>query len=250
MHGVTHHLFDVLNPSDEASVADYQALARQTIDDVHGRGAAAILVGGSGLYVSSVLWDFRFPGTDPDIRARWEAELEQSGPGMLHRKLKELDSDAAAAIGSSNGRRLVRALEVIELTGEKFGSGLPDEESLWKPATLIGVHTPRDELVERLDSRVRTMWSVGLLDEVASIGHENMGVTAARAIGYAQAIAQLEGRMTETDAIEATAALTRKYARRQVGWFKRYPNVTWLDSDREHTDHDHRVDVAVDSITR
>ena len=226
--GIPHHLLDVLDVSQEASVADYQLDARAAIEAIEASDAVPILVGGSGLYVSSVLFDFRFPGTDPDIRARLEAELADTGPGTLHRRLLELDPAAAASIGPSNGRRLVRALEVIELTGEPFGSGLPDEESFWRPTTVLGLTTPREELIVRLDERVEQMWRDGILEEVAGLG--DLGVTAARAIGYAQALAQLDGTMTEGEAIAQAQALTRRYARRQVGWFRRYPGVTWLES--------------------
>jgi tRNA dimethylallyltransferase len=229
--GIPHHLFDSLAVSDEASVAGYQGDARSAIAAVQERGAVPILVGGSGLYVSSVLYNFSFPGTDPVVRERLEAELLTAGPGALHRRLKELDEGAANAIGASNGRRLVRALEVIEITGEPFGSGLPDESDFHQPTTIIGLTAPRPLLVERLDARVHSMWQDGLLDEVRAIGPQNMGVTASRAIGYSQAIAEIEGRMTRDEAIEQTAALTRRYARRQVGWFRRYPGTTWLDSD-------------------
>jgi tRNA dimethylallyltransferase len=228
--GIPHHLLDVLGVRDEASVASYQPLAREAIGAIQARGAVPILVGGSGLYVSSVVFDFQFPGTDPEIRSRLEAELTRNGPGVLYRLLLERDPAAAKSIGPSNGRRLVRALEVIELTGEAFGSGLPSETALWKPTHFIGIQAPRAELVAQLDERVRDMWSRGLLDEVRAIGPANMGVTASRAIGYAQAIAQLNGELPESDAIEQTAALTRRYARRQVGWFRRYPDVSWLDS--------------------
>jgi tRNA dimethylallyltransferase len=229
--GIPHHLFDALAVSDEASVAGYQKDARAAIADIQQRGAVPILVGGSGLYVSSVIYNFTFPGTDPVIRERLEAELLTAGPGALHRRLEELDEGAANAIGASNGRRLVRALEVIEITGEPFGSGLPDESDFYQPTTIVGLAAPRPLLVERLDARVRSMWQDGLLDEVRAIGPQNMGVTASRAIGYSQAIAEIEGRMTRDEAIEQTAALTRRYARRQVGWFRRYPGTAWLDSD-------------------
>ncbi|MGV8883986.1 MAG: tRNA (adenosine(37)-N6)-dimethylallyltransferase MiaA [Microbacteriaceae bacterium] len=228
--GIPHHMLDVLAVTDEASVADYQVQARAAIDDIASRGAVPILVGGSGLYVSSVIYDFQFPGTDAAIRARLEAELTHLGPGLLFARLRELDPAAAASIGPSNGRRIVRALEVIELTGEPFGAGLPDETSYWRPTTVFGLTTPRDELVARLDERVAQMWRDGLLDEVRALATRELGVTAARAIGYAQAIAQLEGDLRELDAIEQTQALTRRYARRQVGWFKRYPGTTWLES--------------------
>jgi tRNA dimethylallyltransferase len=243
--GIPHHLLDALDPADEANVAAYQRDARAVIDDVTARAAVPILVGGSGLYVSSVLWDFRFPGTDPDIRASLTNELERGGPGLLYQRLRELDPAAAASIGPSNGRRLVRALEVIEITGEPFGSGLPDESALTRPTTILALQTPRDELVPRLNARVRHMWEAGILNEVRELGPERMGITAARAIGYAQAISQLAGRTSEAEAIEQTAALTRRYARRQVGWFRRYPVARWLASDDPE-----RVRLALDTIDR
>lgn len=243
--GIPHHLFDVLEPAEEASVARYQVAAREAVGRVRARGAVPILVGGSGLYVSSVVFDFRFPGTDPEVRARLETELTDRGPGLLHTRLAELDPAAAAAIGPSNGRRLVRALEVIEITGEPFGSGLPSDDALWTPTTILGMSSPRDVLVERLDRRAAEMFEHGIVDEVERIGPERMGVTASRAIGYAQAIAVLEGRLDTASAVAQTAALTRRYARRQVGWFKRYPGVTWLDVD----DPQH-VLAAVDTLSR
>lgn len=231
--GIPHHLLDILEVTEEASVADYQSRALEAIGDIRERGGTPILVGGSGLYVSSVLYDFRFPGTDPAIRARLEAELAASGPGMVFQRLRELDPDAAAAIGPHNGRRIVRALEVIELTGEPFGSGLPDESRLREPAVILGLSAPRESLVARLDERVAGMWRDGLLGEVRVLLHHGLerGVTARRAIGYAQAIAQLAGELPETEAIEQAAALTRRYARRQVGWFRRYPHAEWLEHD-------------------
>jgi tRNA dimethylallyltransferase len=188
-----------------------------------------ILVGGSGLYVSSVIQDFRFPGTDVDVRARLEAELEVLGPGVLYARLKERDAAAAASIGPSNGRRLVRALEVIEITGEEFGAGLPEDSEPWRDSTILGLQAPRDELVARLDARVVAMWAAGLVDEVRNLGE--LGITASRAIGYSQALAQLAGTLTEEQAIETAASLTRRYARRQVGWFRRYRTAEWLDYD-------------------
>jgi tRNA dimethylallyltransferase len=241
--GIPHHLLDVLEISDESSVADYQVQAREAIDDIQAREAVPILVGGSGLYVSSVLWNFRFPGTDAGIRGALETELETSGPGILYQRLSELDAAAAASIGPHNGRRLVRALEVIELTGEPFGSGLPDDSSPWRPVTIIGLHSPREILVPRLDARVARMWADGLLDEVRGLDRDRLGVTAARAIGYAQALAQLDGALTEGAAIEQAAALTRRYARRQVGWFRRYAAAHWFDADDAHL-----VDAALDTI--
>jgi tRNA dimethylallyltransferase len=246
--GVPHHLLDVLEPRDEASVARYQVEARTTIEQIWSRGALPILVGGSGLYVSSVVYDFRFPGTDAAIRERLEAELEQRGPGALHSRLRAVDRAAADAIGPANGRRLVRALEVIEITGTPFGAGLPSEASLWRPAITIGLRSERPELVERLDRRVRAMWRAGLVDEVAGLLPGGFGVTASRAIGYAQAIAQLRGELDEQQAMEQTAALTRRYARRQVGWFGRYTGTHWIDA--ASADRVRRALDAVDTLNR
>ena len=235
--GIPHHMLDTLDVSQEASVADYQVDARAVIQTTE----HPILVGGSGLYVSSVIYDFEFPGTDPQVRATLETELEHRGPGLLFQRLAELDPAAAASIGPSNGRRIVRALEVIELTGQPFGSGLPSEDKYWTPTVVIGLQAPRDVLVHRLDRRVEQMWADGLVNEAGSLG--TLGVTAARAIGYAQALDQIAGELTEGQAIEQAQALTRRYARRQVGWFRRYPGVTWLDFD----DPD-RVEKAMSAI--
>ncbi|TXK19834.1 tRNA (adenosine(37)-N6)-dimethylallyltransferase MiaA [Homoserinibacter sp. GY 40078] len=229
--GIPHLLLDVLEPSEEASVARYQIDARAVIDDILGRGVWPILVGGSGLYVGSVIDDFRFPGTDAGIRARLEAELEAEGPGILHRRLSTLDPEAAAAIGAHNGRRIVRALEVIELTGEPFGSGLPESRSRWRPTTIVGLRLERPVLIARLDARVERMWRAGLLAEVEGLRPAGLGTTASRAIGYAQALAQLDGALDEAQAIAETQALTRRYARRQVSWFRRDPDTVWLDAD-------------------
>ncbi len=229
--GIPHHLLDVLEPSEEASVAAYQQQARAAIDGILSRGAIPILVGGSGLYVSSVLYDFRFPGTDPAVRARLEAELLADGPGTLHRRLHAVDPEAAQAIGPHNGRRLVRALEVVSITGEPFGAGLPNESDLWRSTVTIGLRAERAELIERLDARVAGMWRDGLVDEVAALRPAGLGVTAARAIGYAQAVAQLDGILSEAEAIEQAASLTRRYARRQVGWFGRSSSTRWIDAD-------------------
>jgi tRNA dimethylallyltransferase len=233
--GIPHHLLDVLDPTEEASVADYQRDARATIEDIESRGAVPILVGGSGLYVSSVIQDFEFPGTDPEVRARLEGELESAGAAELHRRLVALDPVAAGGIGPHNGRRLVRALEVIELTGEPFGAGLPEDRPPWRDALFIGLRTDRERLVERLDARAAAMWEGGLLDEVRGLRPAGFGITARRAIGYAQALAQLDGDLEEADAIAQTASLTRRLARRQVGWFGRPAfhgdGATWLDAD-------------------
>jgi tRNA dimethylallyltransferase len=229
--GIPHHLLDVLDPHEDASVARYQPDARAVIEAILARGHVPILVGGSGLYVSSVLYDFRFPGTDAAVRERLEAELAADGPGMLHRRLREVDPVAAEAIGASNGRRLVRALEVIEITGEPFGAGLGAEERPWRSSVAIGLRLDRARLVERLDARVLGMWRHGLVDEVRRLLPGGLGVTASRAIGYAQAVAQITGDLAETEAIAQAALLTRKYARRQMSWFGRFADTVWLDAD-------------------
>jgi tRNA dimethylallyltransferase len=230
--GIPHHLFDVLEVTAEASVAQYQIDARAAIDDIESRGAVPILVGGSGLYVWSVLYDFEFPGTDPDVRAQLEQRLANEGNHVLAAELKAKDPDAYAAIDPRNERRLLRALEVIEITGKPFGSGLGAEDRPWRPAVVVGLQVPREELIARLDARVAAIFANGLVDEVRGLiprGIER-GVTASRAIGYAQALGVINGTMTETEAIAETALLTRKFARRQVGWFGRNPQIRWFDA--------------------
>ena len=231
--GVAHHLLDVLDVTEEATVARYQPAARHVIQDILDRGNTPVLVGGSGLYVSSVIYEFEFPGTDPVIRQRLEAELEAVGPGMLHRRLSAIDPITAARVGPHNGRRIVRALEVAEMTGDAPSAALPDEPTPWHPSVILGLRAPREELVQRLDRRVDRMWADGLVAEADSLRQAGIerGVTASRAIGYAQALAQLSGELTADEARAQTAALTRRYARRQVSWFKRYPHAHWLDYD-------------------
>ncbi len=230
--GIPHHLLDVLDVTEEASVARYQIDARAAIDDIESRDAVPILVGGSGLYMWSVLYDFEFPGTDPDVRARLEERLGSEGNHVLAAELKAKDPEAYDAIDPRNERRLLRALEVIEITGKPFGSGLGAEDRPWRPSTVIGLQVPRDELISRLDARAAEMFANGLVDEVrglVTLGIER-GVTASRAIGYAQALGVINGTMTVAEAIDETALLTRKFARRQVGWFGRNPNIRWFDA--------------------
>jgi tRNA dimethylallyltransferase len=237
---VPHHMLDVLDVRDEATVARYQPEARAAVEAIEGRGAVPILVGGSGLYVSSVIFDFRFPGTDPELRARLEADLEGQGPEALYRRLAAVDPVAAARIGARNGRRLVRALEVVLITGEPHAASLPDTPVPWTDTVTIGLQAPRDELTERLDARVTRMWADGLLDEVTRLVPHGIetGVTASRAIGYAQALGELHGAVPAPTAKAETQQLTRRYARRQVSWFKRYPGIHWLDfQDPRRVDH-------------
>ncbi|PSL39052.1 tRNA dimethylallyltransferase [Labedella gwakjiensis] len=242
--GVPHHLLDVLDVTEEASVARYQREARELITTLNSRGVMPILVGGSGLYLSSVLFDFSFPGTDPEIRARLEEDLDQSGPGALHRRLVAIDPEAARRIGSSNGRRLVRALEVAAITGAP-SSGLLPEQTTTPASSVVILSAPREELVVRLDARVERMWRDGLVTEVEGLAGRGLrdGVTASRAIGYAQALAQLDGTMGEDEAIADTQRLTRRYARRQVSWFRRYAGATVL-----HAGADGLVDDAVEAV--
>lgn len=238
--GIRHHLFDVLDVREEAAVAGYQERARGVVDDIRARGAVPIVVGGSGLYVSALIYDFQFPGTDPAVRAALEAELLQLGTGPLYRRLAAFDEPTALRIGSSNGRRIVRALEVIAVTGKPNAAALPDEPEPWHPLAIVGLAAQREVLTERLDRRVERMWADGLLDEVRALLPQGLesGITASRAIGYSQAIDEIHGRVTTAEAIEATQQLTRRYARRQVSWFKRYPRALWLDAATEHGDSD------------
>jgi len=236
--GIRHHLFDVREVTEEAAVAWYQPLARETIKAIHARGNDAILVGGSGLYVSSVIFDFRFPPRDEAVRARLEAELAEKGVGVLMSRLREADPQTAAKIDPRNERRVIRALEVSEQGEQNHGAALPEKPLLWHPETrIIGLSIERSVLVERLDRRVEHMWRDGLIAEVDGLRVQGLeqGVTARRAIGYAQALAQLAGEMSEAEAIEQTQALTRRYARRQVSWFKRYPDIEWIDPLAEST---------------
>lgn len=230
--GIRHHMLDTLEVTDEATVSNYQREARLAITGILGRGSVPILVGGSGLYVSSVVYDFRFPGTDPVLRARLETELIERGPGIMYDRLKTVDPHAALRIGSTNGRRLVRALEVVELTGAPHVASLPADPVYWRPAVTVGLRVPREHLTPRLDARVERMWANGIVAEAEGLlpaGLER-GITASRAIGYAQALGELHGTLTRAEAIESTQQLTRRYARRQVSWFKRYP-TQWIEAD-------------------
>ncbi len=230
--GIPHHLFDELEVTEEAAVAWYQREARHAIEGILERGGDAILVGGSGLYVSSVIYDFRFPPRDDDVRARLESALERDGVDAMHSRLRSLDPAAAERIDPRNVRRVLRALEVLGQGESTHGAALPSAPVLWHvPTTLIGVHLGRAELVAKLDERVERMWERGLLEEVRRLRVRGLeeGTTAPRAIGYAQALAQLDGGLPESQAIAETQALTRRYARRQVSWFRRYADVRWTD---------------------
>nr|WP_203684755.1 tRNA (adenosine(37)-N6)-dimethylallyltransferase MiaA [Actinoplanes siamensis] len=228
--GVPHHLLDIWDVRVTAAVAEYQALARAAIDDILARGRVPLLVGGSGLYVRAVLEEFEFPGTDPAVRARLEAELAETGPAPLFARLSERDPVAAEKILPSNGRRIVRALEVIELTGQPFTAALPDPKPYYD-SVRIGVDRDSAELDERIARRVDLMWAAGLLDEARALDRAGIrdGRTASRALGYQQALAQLDGVLTEDEAKDDTVRGTRRLVRRQRSWFRRDPGIVWLD---------------------
>ena len=232
MRGVPHHLLDVWEVTKTASVAEYQRLSAQVIAEVQGRGRLPILVGGSGLYVRAALDEMNFPGTDPAVRARLEEELAAVGPGVLHQRLRERDPQAAAAILPSNGRRIVRALEVIEISGRPFTATLPEYRYRYD-AVQIGLTVPRPELDERIARRVEHMWRAGLVEEVRALERAGLrdGLTAGRALGYAQVLRFLAGEWTEEQAKQETIRATRRFARRQESWFRRDPRVHWIPYD-------------------
>ncbi|RLL69195.1 tRNA (adenosine(37)-N6)-dimethylallyltransferase MiaA [Streptomyces sp. Z26] len=227
--GVPHHLLDVWDVTVAANVADYQRLARAEIDRLLAAGRVPVLVGGSGLYVRAALDVMEFPGTDPAVRARLEAELADRGPGVLHARLGVTDPDAARAILPSNGRRLVRALEVIEITGRPFTAHLPGHEAVYD-TLQIGVDVARPELDARITDRVDRMWEAGLVDEVRALEAAGLreGRTASRALGYQQVLAALAGECAEDAARAETVRATKRFARRQDSWFRRDPRVHWL----------------------
>ena len=229
--GVPHHQLDVLDVRAEASVAAYQRHARQDLVAITARGARAVLAGGSGLYVRAALDRLEIPPTDPAVRAAWEARLADVGTVALHARLAELDPAAAAAILPGNGRRVVRALEVIELTGRPFSATLPDGEYAL-PTVQLGLAADRTVLDVRIADRVDRMWAAGLVAEVEALAGQGLraGRTASRALGYAQVLDLLDGRCTEAEARESTVHGTRRLARRQESWFGRDPRVVWLPS--------------------
>ncbi len=227
--GITHRLLDVWDVTVAANVAEYQRMARGVIDGLLAQGRTPVLVGGSGLYVRAAVDELEFPGTDPEVRARLEAELAELGSGELHRRLAAVDPPAAQAILPSNGRRIVRALEVVEITGASFTANLPGPESVYD-TVQIGVQVPRPELDERIALRVDRMWAGGLVQEVEALVGAGLreGRTASRALGYQQVLAQLAGECSEQQAREETVRATRRFARRQESWFRRDTRVNWL----------------------
>lgn len=228
--GYPHRMLDILDVSEDASVADYQQHARLHITAALDQGAVPILVGGTGLYIDSVIHRLEFPGTDPDTRLHWEAELARRGPGALASELRTVDPESASKIDPSDGRRLVRALEVWQYTGRPFSDFTRWANEPWCDYRLIVLDEPQEALAPRLAARAEEMWEAGLLAETRALvdaGLRSTG-TAGKAIGYAQALAHLAGHLDEAEAREQTATATAQYARRQRTWFRRYADATWL----------------------
>ena len=227
--GVRHHLIDIMDVTETASVATFQGMARETIADCRARGVIPIVVGGSALYSRAVTDEFDFPGTDPQVRAAWEAELERVGPEALHAELARREPAAAEQVLPGNGRRIVRALEVIDLTGS-FVAHLPRLVYALRGVVQIGLDLERDVLDERIEMRVDQMWADGLVDEVRRLIPEGLreGRTASRALGYRQVLEFLAGDCIEEEARDATVTQTRRFARKQLGWYRRDARITWI----------------------
>lgn len=245
--GITHHLIDTHDVTESLSVAHFQGEAREVIAELRTRGAVPVLVGGSALYVRAVLDRFEFPGTDAAVRARIEAELAEVGPADLHARLATRDPEAGARILPENGRRIVRALEVIELTGRPYSASLPRQEYLDAATLQVGVDLDRPTLDRRIEQRVDEMFATGFVEEVERLLAAGLaeGRTASRAIGYSQVSAYLAGELTLEEARDRTMAATRRYARRQDSWFRKDPRVLWVGYDDPG-----RVETIVSSVER
>lgn len=232
--GVVHHLIDVLEVTQDSSVAQYQTMARAKIEELQRANTPVIVVGGTGLYVKAILDDLNFPERDPEIRERLQLESEAIGAIALHERLAKLDPAAAAAIPAQNVRRVVRALEVIEITGKPFTANLPREASTRYPAAKqFGLVMDRENLDERISKRVEGMWKSGFVDEVKGLVEIGLreGKTAQAALGYSQILQFLDGEISEATAKDETKRATRQYARRQETWFSRDGRITWLKGD-------------------
>jgi tRNA dimethylallyltransferase len=229
--GIKHHMLDWLDIAEENTAARYQIEARKVIAELIEQGILPIVVGGSMLYIAALINTFEFPGRDEALRAQLEQDLIDLGPIAMHKRLELLDETAASRIEPQNGRRTVRALEIVMITGEPFAASLPDQFESFLPVLEIGLNSAREHLVERLAERVRTMFASGLVEEVRGLIDNGIrdSKTASQAIGYAQALATIDGRMTEEEAIADTILLTQRYARRQMSWFRRDPRINWFD---------------------
>lgn len=234
--GIPHHMLDVLDVTADASVADYQRESRAIIDRLLAEQIPVVVVGGTGLYIKALLDELNFPERDPKVRERLFDEAERLGKSAMHQRLAALDPEAASLIPEQNLRRVIRALEVIELTGEPYAASLPrDERSYYPQAKQFAIKVEREVLNERIETRVHQMWEQGFVEEVNALISQGLrqGRTARAAIGYAQVLAALEGQMTMASALEETITSTRQYARRQGTWFTRDNRILWLDG---HTD--------------
>ena len=243
--GITHHLLDVLDVTEPSTVAEFQQWARAVIDDCRARGVSPVLVGGSALYTRAILDEFEFPGTDPEVRARLEGELAEFGPAALHARLADRDPVAAQQVLPSNGRRVVRALEVIEITGRPFTASLPEQRYHYDHAVQVGLDIDRDTLNRRIEQRVEQMWADGFVEEVRGLAGRGLreGRTASRALGYQQILSFLDGELSEAEARERTVSGTRRFARRQDSWFRKDPRITWVAHDDPE-----RVEQALEAI--
>jgi len=238
--GITHHLLDWLEVNQESTAANYQEKAREVIEDLLSREVLPILVGGSMLYLAAVLNTFEFPGRDEDLRAQLEQDLIDSGSKAMHSRLAELDPTAASRIEPTNGRRIVRALEIVMVTGEPFAASLPDQFVSYLPSMQIGLNSERAHLVQRLALRVEQMWENGIVPEAESLIPKGIrsSKTASQAIGYSQSLRQLDGVIAEDEAIAETTMLTQRYARRQMSWFRRDPRINWFDYQDSYLERD------------
>jgi len=243
--GVPHHLLDLLDVTEPLTVAEFQRWARAEIDAIRDRGRTPVLVGGSALYTRAVLDRFEFPGTEPDVRRALEAELAEVGPSVLHARLAESDPEAAARILPDNGRRIVRALEVVAITGRPFSATLPDRDYADQKSLQIGVDIDRPTLDERIAARVRQMFDEGFVAEVERLLDHGLeqGRTARTAIGYREVTSYLRGELSLEQAVEQTTAATRRFSRRQDSWFRKDPRVIWVRWDDAH-----RVQLAVEAV--
>jgi tRNA dimethylallyltransferase len=230
---IPHHMIDLLDVSETATVAEFQQLARRAIEDCRARFAIPIVVGGSALYVRAIVDDFEFPGTDPAVRARLEQELETQSAARMHERLSDADPVAAAQILPGNARRVIRALEVIELTGRSFSAALPEHRYRLPDVVQIGIAVDRPTLDARIAERVHAMWAAGFVEEVRRLAAAGLreSLTASRALGYRQVLRYLDGEISEAQAREQTIIGTRKFARRQESWFRKDGRITWLPYD-------------------
>ena len=245
--GIPHHLLDIWEVTRTASVAEYQALAVATVEKIMARGKVPVLVGGSMLYVQSLIDAWSFPPTDPTVRAKYEARLSDIGVDALHAELAEVDPAAARIIEDKDPRRTVRALEVIELTGKPFQASQPPKNAAPRWGTrILGLRTNAEWLNPRIELRTKLMFEQGLIDETRGLVDAGLvrDSTAGRAIGYAQVLALLDGELTEAEAVEQTITGTRRYVRRQRSWFNRDPRTVWLDAAGDDV-----VGAALDSLT-